>query len=205
MKDITIKQYSSVSFSYDENEIKKLIPVLEAYLSVISNGLYSTVEVEEVTKPLPNESDKSFEKIQLIHYMVEMLTNDSVVFILEKFDSELNKNMPAVMALFSKIENTNQYLLEFVETHEDFKGCNFANQLLKESFKYLGSTGALAINAHVNEKNKASINLNESLGTVFKATRNPATPDVIDYVHIVNKDLAKKIKAMQSQKEPERF
>ena len=180
MKDIIIKKYHSEEFVYTENELNNLRPIIEAYMAILSDGRYNKIELEELTKPVPPKTDKAYEKLQLIHYMMELLTEEAEIFILEKFDETKNKNIPAAMALYTKMDNSNQYLLEFVETRQGYQGCNFAQYLLKESFYQLKELGALAIHAHVNINNKASINLNESLGTIHKAIRTPAHLHISD-------------------------
>ena len=183
MANLTIKKYESSEFNdYSNAEVllDKKVEAVNLFMPIVSNGAYGNYDRSILEARLPeNIKNKDYKEIETVKDFINQLdgvNGDSKVYFL------LKDNAPVSVAMFTKSENQDAYILEMIMTHKDHKAMGYVTTLLKSAFAELKSS-ANQIIAKINEKNeeslsfisdlnKQSLALNEKINALCKVEAN---------------------------------
>lgn len=195
MKNIEMKQFDSENFNWSEQSLKNFLPMFEGALAVMPDvDLSEGLTLSDLAKPIPNKKDKDYDKQVVIHHLLDLIDDkdSSKIFLLYA------DNKPVSIALFSADKEFDKaYILEAVQTAKDSLAKGYAKELLKQSFNALKES-TYSIGAVVEEENYASIELNKSLGTYYKVTKQE---NKYVFRHVINDNMLKLIKQKEEENE----
>lgn len=104
--------------------------------------------------------DKAREYLENLNYNMYLDNMDTRIYVLKR------EGEPVSFALYNKIENTNDWVLELIYTHSEYTTLGLGTVLLRSSACDLRNNGAENIHTTVAKNNDASFNLHKSFSKV---------------------------------------
>ena len=156
MQEIKLSKMLTIK-GYDGNDFEKCIDdiTLDCTRIIASYEIFDEFDDESFDNDYDFEQDKEALKQLYTNYLIN--ETGYYVFIL------YNQNTPIGFAIYSNIENTDSYILEFIHVRKDYAGMGYGTTLLRHTalnLKNYAQAGELV--STINKNNARSLAMHES-------------------------------------------